>query len=237
MKKSFKTTCIALILLAVSVFPLCACSGNTAAKPGFSTGIELLGTMSGDAMELRYPSGEAAASLPLDAATAGFPGKESSAAEQGEERPTLPVFYGAAPSGLCWAVVCSGPALGTMHSNVLISADGGETWELASSSENTPHDVVTGAGFQDREHGFLCCRYSEDSGPVIYATADGGSSWARLELDVPAAYENWKKTPLSPIITEKSVCFPVQLRDENEITSMAYCSSTDINEWIWSEQW
>ena len=222
-------------LLCLAALLLCACGGNTAEKPGYSTSIELPGYVSGDTLELRYPSGETAASLPLDAATAGFPGRESAPAEvEGEEAP-LSVFYGRNYAGLCWAVVCSGPSAGSANTNVLLSTDGGETWSLASSAENTTHELVTGAGFQSKDRGFLCCRYTQDSGPVIYTTGDGGASWTRLEPDIPQAYAGRKMTPFSPIITEQSVCFPVMLRDENGIESLAYCSTQDLKNWIWSE--
>ena len=94
---------------------------------------------------------------------------------------------------------------------------------------------MTGAGFQSKDRGFLCCRYTRDSGPVIYTTADGGASWTRLDPDVPPAYTAWHKTPYSPILTEQSVCFPVSMTDENGTGSLVYCSSLDLNTWTWSE--
>ena len=97
-----------------------------------------------------------------------------------------------------------------------------------------PRDVVTGAAFQNENIGFLCCRYTGDHGPVIYMTEDGGSSWARLEIPCPLAYQEFKKTAYSPVITEQGISFPIDLRDEkDEITSVT-CSSKDLKNWDWS---
>ena len=223
-----------LFCLCSAALLLCGCGGNARGSRGYSTTLELAGTVSDSTLEVRYPSGETAAALPLDTAATGFPGTESAAAEQDGEEAALTVFYGSDFAGLQWAVVCSGPSAGLANSNVLLSTDGGKTWNLISSAENTTHEVVTGAGFKDREHGFLCCRYTQDSGPVIYATADGGASWERLDTAVPPAYAAWKKTPGSPVITGQSVCFPITLRDEKGTEFLAWCSSQDLKTWVWS---
>ena len=236
MKNTARKAFRSVPLLCLAALLLCACGGDPVETQGYSTTLALTGTVSENTLDIRYPSGETAASLPLDMASAGFPGRESAAAEAEEEEAALSVFYGRNGAGLCWAVVCSGPSAGSANTNVLLSTDGGETWGLASSAENTPHDLMTGAGFQSKDRGFLCGRYSRDSGPVIYTTGDGGASWTRLEPDIPPVYAELKMTPFSPIITEQSVCFPVEQRDENGIRSLAYCSTQDLENWTWSER-
>ena len=94
--------------------------------------------------------------------------------------------------------------------------------------------MVTGAGFQSAQVGFLCSRYFQDSGPEIYLTRDGGESWVRLDLDRPEQYSDCSMTPGTPIITSKSVSFPIQaVRAEGELSLT--CSSRDLEHWTWTE--
>lgn len=231
--KSTKNPRRITILCGLIVLLLCACSSHDSEKDAYSTTQELIGSISGTTFDVKDPSGETVVSLPLDLACADFPAMDRPR-DPDEEATELPVFYGYDQSGLQWAFVCSGPSLGHMNTNVLLSTDQGESWTLASGCQNTPHDVVTGAGFQNDRIGFLCCRYTSDHGPVIYLTEDGGSSWERLEIPCPLSYQEFKKTAYSPVITEQGVSFPIDLRDEkDEITSVT-CSSKDLKNWDWS---
>ena len=99
-------------------YALCLCAAalllgvygeSTEEARGYFTTVELTGTASGSALEVRYPSGETAASLPLDMAQANFPGRESAAAVTEGEKTALSVFYGRGGAGLCWAVFAVGP--------------------------------------------------------------------------------------------------------------------------------
>ena len=81
---------------------------------------------------------------------------------------------------------------------------------------------------------FLCSRYFQDSGPEIYLTRDGGESWVRLDLDRPEQYSDCSMTPGTPIITSKSVSFPIQaVRAAGELSLT--CSSRDLEHWTWTE--
>ena len=77
----------------------------------------------------------------------------------------------------------------------------------------------------------MSCRYTQDAGPVIYATQDGGSSWERLP--VAEGYDGFSKTPGSPVMTAQSVWFPVVLRDEAGNETTVYYSSQDMETWSW----
>ena len=155
--------------------------------------------------ELRYPSGEAAAVLDADDAFRGFPGRSSSEGEG--DGSGVPAYFGQAPDGTLYAVT------------------GEEPFSLS---------MVTGAGFQSAQVGFLCSRYFQDSGPEIYLTRDGGESWVRLDLDRPEQYSDCSMTPGTPIITSKSVSFPIQaVRAAGELSLT--CSSRDLEHWTWTE--
>ena len=47
---------------------------------------------------------------------------------------------------------------------------------------------MTGVAFATAETGFVCYRYYEDAGPVVYRTLDGGETWSRLEIAPPEGY-------------------------------------------------
>ena len=72
---------------------------------------------------------------------------------------------------LCLTVLLLGAysvkAAGNNGYSTTLELTGGESWKLISSCENTPHELVTGAGFQDERTGFLSCRYTQDAGPVL----------------------------------------------------------------------
>ena len=228
---SLKSTKILVTsLICIITIVLCSCNRTSFDSHNYSTTLELVGYESGNSLAIKYPSGEQAALVPLEMATAGFPGIADTRQDNGDVQ--FHVFYGYNQKGLHWAVICSGPSLGFMNTNVLLSEDGGKNWSLVSDIHNTPHDVVTGAGFFNESLGFICCRYTNDSGPLIYITKDGGESWNILK--VSDTYESMKKIPKSPILTNQSICFPIELRDESENISTVYYSSSNLESWTWS---
>lgn len=69
--------------------------------------------------------------------------------------------------------------------------DGGKTWEEAG---NVPTErQVTSGGFIDEELGFVsfgAINVNESPGmPDIYRTADGGNTWSKIEVPIPAEYQ------------------------------------------------
>ena len=123
---------------------------------------------------------------------------------------------------------------------MFLSSDKGRTWTPVVISSNVcekglPSFAITGVGFISSEHGFICFRQTICQGPEIYETKDGGVSWKRLEVSVPEEYGTpITVTAMSPIITSKSVCFPICLIGEEENHYQLYMSSTDFKEWNWS---
>ncbi len=107
--------------------------------------------------------------------------------------------------------------------------------QLKCVRKGLPSFAITGVGFISSEHGFICFRQTICQGPEIYETKDGGVSWKRLEVSVPEEYGTpITVTAMSPIITSKSVCFPICLIGEEENHYQLYMSSTDFKEWNWS---
>jgi photosystem II stability/assembly factor-like uncharacterized protein len=198
----------------------------------FGSTIELVGYQAGNIFEIRYPTGEVAASLSSEDALFQFPAGQSD--ESSDSSEGLKTFYGQGSAGLRWAVVCSGSSLGNMQANILLSQDYGKSFQRIGDADEYTRAVITGAGFLSAECGFLCYRYTNTNGPEIYMTNNGGEDWEFLEITVPEAYSSCKMMPRSPVITERSVCFPVDLYNESGLIGTVYCSSTNLDEWNWT---
>ena len=129
----------------------------------------------------------------------------------------------------------SGPSAGVSQCRALLSRDGGETWTLTPSYPSLVSDVY-GAGFLSEQVGFVCSRHFLTSGPEVLWTRDGGSTWELLDLQIPEAYQGCVMDAYSPRIQDGAVCFPVLVwGDGGQEDQYIFCSSTDLEHWIWSE--
>lgn len=227
-----------LIVILYTIFiALCclSCSSNVNNIP-FSTTVRLQTYSNKGDLILQYPSGEIAAKIPIAAALQGFP----AVSDEIEVTDEVSAFYGGSNNGVQWIVVCGGSSANWMPYNMFLSSDEGNTWTPVITSSNVsekglPSFTVTGVGFVSLEHGFICYRQTNDQGPEIYETKDGGTSWKRLDISVPKEYGTpLKVTAMSPIITPKSICFPICLIGENEEYRWLYMSGTNFEEWNWS---
>ena len=132
---SLKSTKILVTsLICIITIVLCSCNRTSFDSHNYSTTLELVGYESGNSLAIKYPSGEQAALVPLEMATAGFPGIADTRQDNGDVQ--FHVFYGYNQKRLHWAVICSGPSLGFMNTNVLLSEDGGKNWSLVSDIRN-----------------------------------------------------------------------------------------------------
>ena len=111
---SLKSTKILVTsLICIITIVLCSCNRTSFDSHNYSTTLELVGYESGNSLAIKYPSGEQAALVPLEMATAGFPGIADTRQDNGDVQ--FHVFYGYNQKGLHWAVICSGPSLGFMN--------------------------------------------------------------------------------------------------------------------------
>jgi photosystem II stability/assembly factor-like uncharacterized protein len=63
------------------------------------------------------------------------------------------------------------------------TSDGGRTWKLRRQFGMT---VLTSVCAGDARHAWVAGWDTQDGSPLVYATQDGGVSWRRLTIDVPA---------------------------------------------------
>ena len=142
-------------------------------------------------------------------------------------------FYYGEIGAFCWCVAALPPAAGTGAANVCTSPDSGETWEISDPNALYTGTVI-GAGFASETVGFISYRYFFDNGPEIARTLDGGKTWTRLELDIPAEYAQYNMQPLNPTFSGNDGSYPVILldKDGNDRTTTLHTHDGGMT-WTW----
>ena len=142
-------------------------------------------------------------------------------------------FYYGEIGTFCWCVAALPPAAGTGAANVCTSQDIGETWEISDPNALYTGTVI-GAGFASETVGFISYRYFFDNGPEIARTLDGGKTWARLELDIPAEYAQYNMQPQNPTFSGNDGSYPVILLDKDGNDSATTLQTHDGGmTWTW----
>ena len=142
-------------------------------------------------------------------------------------------FYYGEIGTFCWCVAARPPAAGPGAANVCTSQDIGETWEISDPNALYTGTVI-GAGFASETVGFISYRYFFDNGPEIARTLDGGKTWARLELDIPAEYAQYNMQPQNPTFSGNDGSYPVILLDKDGNDSATTLQTHDGGmTWTW----
>ena len=142
-------------------------------------------------------------------------------------------FYYGEIGAFCWCVAALPPAAGTGAANVCTSPDSGETWDISDPNALYTGTVI-GAGFASETVGFISYRCFFDNGPEIARTLDGGKTWARLELDIPAEYAQYNMQPQNPTFSGNDGSYPVILLDKDGNDSATTLQTHDGGmTWTW----
>ena len=142
-------------------------------------------------------------------------------------------FYYGEIGAFCWCVAALPPAAGTGAANVCTSPDSGETWEISDPNALYTGTVI-GAGFASETVGVISYRYFFDNGPEIARTLDGGKTWTRLELDIPAEYAQYNMQPQNPTFSGNDGSYPIILlgKDGNDRTTTLQTHDGGMT-WTW----
>ena len=142
-------------------------------------------------------------------------------------------FYYGEIGAFCWCIAALPPAAGTGAANVCTSPDSGETWEISDPNALYTGTVI-GAGFASETVGFISYRYFFDNGPEIARTLDGGKTWTRLELDIPAEYAQYNMQPQNPTFSGNDGSYPIILlgKDGNDRTTTLQTHDGGMT-WTW----
>lgn len=141
-----------------------------------------------------------------------------------------------------WALLGSDSSMGIAFNSVCTSADGGETWQVGETNAMNVENLggkSTGVNFVSSNVGFICFDPQGSNGsPGIARTLDGGKTWERMKVDIPAAMRKYAYfTPQSPVFTGDFGVIPLVCRDHAaETDTMEYLITTDggLN-WHWEQ--
>lgn len=117
-----------------------------------------------------------------------------------------------------YLVLTSGAAMNHQDLRIYLTGDGGATWREIGTPYDVHISVLTGAGFASDQVGFISYRYYEDAGPDIWWTRDGGETWEKLVVELPAAYQSpdCRFTPGSPVFCGEEGVYPIAVTTEDE---------------------
>lgn len=137
-----------------------------------------------------------------------------------------------------WIVTGGSAGVGKSLNHIYQTSDGGQNWEEIGNANDIYAEQLTGVGFSNKNIGFLGFRYYEDQGPVIYWTRDRGQSWERLSVSLPKKFDQYNKTPRSPIFNGKEGLFPISLSDDSGVVGNIYLYSNDEGRsWAYDESY
>jgi hypothetical protein len=114
--------------------------------------------------------------------------------------------------------------------------------------------VVTGAGFANKNIGFVSFRYDVDPNPVVYRTKDKGKTWTQCTLEIPDSFKSIATyaTALSPVFDGAKGILPVTFRNNDAVrgtvdVTVQYITSDYGKTWtcnekynlalIWADAW
>lgn len=71
-------------------------------------------------------------------------------------------------------------------SNAYLTYDGGKTWHITGFTGDSR--LLSDGGFIDESTGFMSYGTIDPEEPDFHVTQDGGKSWKRAEINIPAKY-------------------------------------------------
>ncbi len=180
--------------------------------------------------ELHTASGEYIGSIPT-LVTAQFPASDRTDEQYSSFGYLDGIDAYAGRSGdFIWCVVATGPSLGSGNHNLCVSHDGGTTWEVRDRRTMLSGTVI-GAGFESESVGYVCYRFWEDNGPKIAITEDGGFTWRRLEIEVPADIAKLGINAESPKSDASGIYFPIRIYSGVNLVGTSELRRESDGEW------
>jgi len=143
-----------------------------------------------------------------------------------------------------WLLLAGGVAMGHQENRIFQTSDGGKTWtEIGNTNQVYPR-VVTGAGFANKNIGFVSFRYDVDPNPVVYRTKDKGKTWTQCTLEIPDSFKSIATyaTALSPVFDGAKGILPVTFRNNDAAggtvdVTVQYITSDYGKTWTFNEKY
>jgi hypothetical protein len=143
-----------------------------------------------------------------------------------------------------WLLLAGDVAMGHQENRIFQTSDGGKTWtEIGNTNQVYPR-VVTGAGFANKNIGFVSFRYDVDPNPVVYRTKDKGKTWTQCTLEIPDSFKSIATyaTALSPVFDGANGVLPVTFRNNDAAggtvdVTVQYITSDYGKTWTFNEKY
>jgi photosystem II stability/assembly factor-like uncharacterized protein len=124
-----------------------------------------------------------------------------------------------------WVMVGTGAGAGSFSVDIYRTGDGGATWQMVYSLDPNGANGLplsgakNGIAFSDSTHGWVGGSRPEDGFVWLYASQDGGATWAQQNLALPSGYEDAMTSIEAPIFYSAQVgVLPVTLFKEQTST-------------------
>ncbi|GGG85942.1 WD40/YVTN/BNR-like repeat-containing protein [Paenibacillus radicis (ex Gao et al. 2016)] len=135
-----------------------------------------------------------------------------------------------------WIISGGSAGVGQSMNYIYQTSDGGQTWQEIGNANEQYAEQLTGAGFYNKNIGFLGFRYYEDKGPVIYLTKDRGQTWEKLSIALPEQFDEYEKTPLSPVFNGMEGRLPIWISKNGNEAQTIYLTSKDGGlSWVYEQ--
>jgi photosystem II stability/assembly factor-like uncharacterized protein len=129
------------------------------------------------------------------------------------------------------ALADRGALAGSQAVELYKTSDGGATWTSAfhndasqpGSSDSLPlSGIKNGLTFLDANTGWVTGSIAEAGNVFLYATHDGGISWAQQGLSLPIGYEAYRYIPQAPIFFGQDGYLPLTIYESGMTTLTFY---------------
>ena len=116
-----------------------------------------------------------------------------------------------------WLLLAGDVAMGHQENRIFQTSDGGKTWAEIGNTNNVYARVVTGAGFANKNIGFVSFRYDTDVNPMVYRTENKGKTWTKCSLKIPDSFKSIATyaTALTPVFNGANGVLPVTFRNHS----------------------
>ncbi|WP_155985640.1 WD40/YVTN/BNR-like repeat-containing protein [Paenibacillus gorillae] len=126
-----------------------------------------------------------------------------------------------------WIILGDPFGVGKSMNYIYQTSDGGQTWQEIGNVNEKYAEQISGAGFYNKDIGFLGFGSDEDKGPVIFGTKNRGQTWGKLDIDLPEHFTQFEQTPLNPVFNGQEWKFLILLSKAGETAGTIELTSKD----------